>query len=261
MHKKRWLHILALMLVMVLLLAACGNGDDGGDTTGGDTDTTNGDTGGDTDGDAGGDKDGDTGGDTGGGGGGDTGDMLYSDDFSDAGSGWESGDYETGAVGYAGGEYYVTQAGGSDFMWGQAFLNFENVDARADAYQLSGPGNDNTGYGLMCRVGYDPNTDELSGYWFGIGADGFYSIHKFTTTDIIALVDWESSSAINLGNNAVNQLRIVCDGSTLQFYVNGTLVAQASDSEFGSGDLAFGGVSFEDASAEFRFDNIEVYTP
>ncbi|MGD8823185.1 MAG: hypothetical protein PVG63_08800, partial [Anaerolineales bacterium] len=138
---------------------------------------------------------------------------------------------------------------------------FSDVDIRADAYQLSGPGNDNTGYGLMCRVGYDPNTDELTGYWFGIGADGYYSIHKFTATEIVALIDWTQSSVINLGNNAVNQLRVVCAGNNLQFYVNGEMVAQVNDSDFGSGDFGLGGVSFEEQQAEFRFDNLEVYAP
>lgn len=186
-------------------------------------------------------------------------DPLYATDFTDGT--WEVGDYGTGRVGYANGEYFVTQFGGSDFMWGQAYQNFTDVEIWVNAEQVSGPSNDNTGYGVMCRVGYSSSTDQLTGYWFGIGADGFYSIHKFTSTDIVTLVDWTSSSAIKEGNGRVNELRAVCQGSNLSFYVNGMLVAEATDSSYGFGDIGLGGVSFESDPAEFRFDDLAVYQP
>ena len=47
-------------------------------------------------------------------------DPIYATDFSDGT--WEVGEYGTGRVGYADGQYAVTQFGGSDFMWGQAYL-------------------------------------------------------------------------------------------------------------------------------------------
>jgi hypothetical protein len=186
-------------------------------------------------------------------------DPIYATDFSDGS--WEVGDYGTGRVGYADGEYFVTQVGGSDFMWGQAFQNFTDVDIWVNAQQVSGPSNDNTGYGIMCRVSYDFNSGALYGYWFGIGADGTYSIHEWTGNDVIALVDWASSGSIREGNGRVNELRAVCNGSTLQFYVNGVLVAEATDSSNSFGDIGLGGVSFESDSAEFRFDDLEVFQP
>ena len=113
----------------------------------------------------------------------------------------------------------------------------------------------------MCRVGYNSSTDQLTGYWFGIGADGYYSIVKFTSSEIITLVDWTTSGAIKEGNNRVNELRAVCQGSTLQFYVNGMLVAETTDNSYSFGDIGLGGASFESESAEFRFDDLEVYQP
>ncbi|MGD8603073.1 MAG: hypothetical protein PVF49_00735 [Anaerolineales bacterium] len=187
-------------------------------------------------------------------------DPIYATDFSDRT--WEIGEYGTGRVGYVDGEYFVTQFGGADFMWGQAYRsNFTDVDIWVNAQQVSGPGNDNTGYGVMCRVGYSSATDQLTGYWFGIGADGYYSIHKFSSTEIITLVDWTSSSAIKEGNGRVNELRVVCQGSNLTFYVNGMMVAETTDSSYSFGDIGLGGVSFESDSAEFRFDDLEVYQP
>lgn len=186
-------------------------------------------------------------------------DPIYATDFSE--TGWEEGDYGTGQVGYVDGEYFVSQIGGSDFMWGQAFVNFADVDIWVNAQQISGPSNDNTGYGVMCRVSFDFNTGELYGYWFGIGADGTYSIHKWAGNSVIPLIDWESSSAIREGNGRVNEIRAVCNGSTLQLYVNGMLLAETSDSSIRSGDFGLGGVSFESDAAEFRFDDFEVFQP
>jgi hypothetical protein len=186
--------------------------------------------------------------------------LPFSDDFSSASSGWEIGDYNNGSVGYANGEYFVTATSQGIFMWGQAMRDFDDVDISVTARQVSGPSNDNTGYGVMCRVRYDPQNDLLFGYSLRISGDGFYAIHKFTGSDIVDLVPWSTTPAIVLGNSS-NQVRVVCDGSYLALYVNGTLVAEANDSEFSSGDIGFSGTSYEEAPAEFRFDNLQVTAP
>ncbi|MGD8823184.1 MAG: DUF1080 domain-containing protein [Anaerolineales bacterium] len=206
----------------------------------------------------------DVGGGSGGGGSsgssGSDGSLPFSDDFSSASSGWEVGDYNNGSVGYANGEYFVTATSQGIFMWGQAMRNFDDVDISVTARQVSGPSNDNTGYGVMCRVRYDPQSDLLFGYSLRISGDGYYAIHKFTGSDIVDLVPWTTTPAIVLGNSS-NQVRVICDGSYLALYVNGTLVAEANDSEFSSGDIGFSGTTYETASAEFRFDNLQVTAP
>lgn len=197
--------------------------------------------------------------DVGGGSGGENGESNgagYAEDFTSPNPNWEVGDYEDGSVGFANGEYFVSQYGDASFMWGQAGMNYTDVEIRVDAYQLSGPTNNNTGYGVMCRVDFNMNVGELSGYLLWIGADQTYSIIKWSHDDVVTLVDWGQSNAINAGSNAVNQIRAVCDGNQFALYVNGTLLAEAVDSEFSGGDIAFAGTSFETDSAEFRFDNL-----
>lgn len=196
----------------------------------------------------------------GGGSGGSTGSLPFSDDFSSASSGWEIGDYNNGSVGYANGEYFVTATAQGIFMWGQAMRSFGDVDISVSARQVSAPSNDNTGYGVMCRVTYDPQNDLLYGYSLRISGDGFFAIHKFTGSDIVDLVPWTTTPAIVQGNSS-NQVRVICNGSYLALYVNGTLVAEANDNEFASGDIGFSGTSYEEASAEFRFDNLQVSAP
>jgi hypothetical protein len=113
----------------------------------------------------------------------------------------------------------------------------------------------------MCRVAFDFDVGELSGYLLWIGADQTYSIIKWSNDEVVTLVEWGTSNSINGGSNAVNRIRAVCDGNRLALYVNGDLLAETTDSELTSGDIAFAGTSFESDSSEFRFDNLELSIP
>jgi len=182
--------------------------------------------------------------------------VLFGDDFSDQGSGWEVGDYDQGSVGYREGIYVATSLGDGDMMWGLANRSFDNLIIEVDATQvLAGPDDDNA-YGVMCRV--QPNDD---GYLLQISGDGFYSIHKLLDRNLETLVDWSESDVI-LQGNATNHLEVVCNGSQLALHANGELLAEANDSTFSEGDIALTANSFEEGEpTEIHFDNLVVYAP
>ena len=182
--------------------------------------------------------------------------ILYQDDFSDPGSGWEVGDYDDGSVGYRDGAYFVTSTTNEKVMWGLATRSFSDLILEVDATQVSAPANDDNAYGVMCRVqanGYD-------GYILRISGDGFSSIHKVVDGSPEVLVAWSESEAIRQGN-AMNRLRVVCDGSTLALFVNGELAAEASDTSFTEGDIALIVATYEDEATEVHFDNLVVTRP
>jgi len=181
--------------------------------------------------------------------------VLLEDDFSSTSSGWEVGDYETGTVGYKSGAYSVVAFGDGDTMWGIAGRSFDDTVVEVSAEQVSAPSNDNNDYGVMCRV--QSNSD---GYFLLISGDGFYTILKRSNETFTPLIDWTASSLINLGN-ATNQIRAICDGSTLSLYVNGQLLGSTSDSEFSQGDLALTATSYETESTEVLFDNLLATRP
>lgn len=189
--------------------------------------------------------------------GGETSEILFQDDFSNPNSGWEVGDYDSGKVGYGGGYYYVVSNGNGDTMWGVANRRFTDVAIEVDATQVSGPGNNNTDYGVICRTG-DP--DSGTGYYLLISGDGFYAIAKGLEDGFDWLVDFTESRVIRQGN-ATNHLRAVCQGSTLRLYVNGELLVEVQDSEYTSGDIALTATSYEDTPVEVRFDNLVVTRP
>ena len=181
--------------------------------------------------------------------------VLFSDSFGDSGSGWEVGQYDNGSVGYQGGTYAVVSDGNGATMWGAANQTFTDVDIQVDATEVKAPANSNNDYGVVCRL--QSNGD---GYYLLISGDGLYSIQKGANDSYNALVDWTDSSAINQGD-VHNSLRAVCQGSNLTLYVNGQQVANATDSEFTSGDLGLTATSYESDPTEVHFDNLVVSQP
>jgi hypothetical protein len=181
--------------------------------------------------------------------------LIFSDDFADAGSGWEVGDYDSGSVGYKNGAYFVTSLGGGDTMWGVANRVVKDLVIEVDATQVSAPANDNNGYGVGCRVQSDGD-----GYYLVVSGDGMYSITKVEGGEFDRLVDWTESEAIQQGN-ATNHIQAVCDGADLILTVNGEKMAEATDSTFVEGDIAFAATSYEDEATEIHFDNLAVRQP
>lgn len=184
--------------------------------------------------------------------------VLFQDDFSDPGSGWEVGQYEDGDVGYGDGYYFVTSTRRGGAMWGVAYRNFTNTVIDVDATQVSAPANNNNAYGVKCRVQSSGTGGD--GYALMISGDGYYSIQIVSGGDYNALVDWTTSSAIRQGN-ATNHIRVVCDGTRLALYVNDQLLAETNDSTYTSGDISFMAATLEDTMTEIHFDNLIVTEP
>jgi hypothetical protein len=182
-------------------------------------------------------------------------DVLFQDDFSDPGSGWEVGDYDTGSVGYEGGAYFVISLGGSSTMWGVANRSFDDLTVEVDAGQVAGPTSNDNDYGVVCR-----EQGNGEGYYLLISGDGYYAILKAEGGDFEPLVSWTQSDVVRQGN-VTNRIRAICDGSSLALFVNGQRLATAEDDTFASGDIALTATSYEDELTEVRFDNLVVQQP
>ncbi|MCJ7625185.1 MAG: DUF1080 domain-containing protein [Anaerolineaceae bacterium] len=181
--------------------------------------------------------------------------VLFQDDFSDANSGWEVGDYDEGSVGYKSDAYFVISSGESSAMWGVAGKDYDNIVIEVDVTQVRAPSNNNNDYGVMCRVQFTGD-----GYSFNISGDGYYSIQIAENDNYRDLVEWSESSAIHTGN-ATNHIRVVCDGSKLVLFVNGTKLAETTDTTFTKGDIAFAATTYELELTEINFDNLIVRKP
>ena len=76
-------------------------------------------------------------------------------------------------------------------------------------------------------------------YMFQYSRDGGFSIFKIVAGNPTALQNWAFTSAIHQGD-AWNTLKVTANGTSLYFYINGTLVWSGSDSSLSSGRVGLG---------------------
>ncbi len=95
------------------------------------------------------------------------------------------------------------------------------------------------------------------GYLFLIQGTGSFSIMRSRGRDLTPLVNWTASSAIKPGLES-NELRAVCIGDYLAFYINGTFVGDATDSTFASGQVALLASAATRLGAVIEFDDLTV---
>ena len=92
---------------------------------------------------------------------------------------------------------------------------FRDFDLRVDAAAVAGPLNNS--YGVVFR-----RLDERTYYLFYVSSDGYYSVWRETPQQVIKLSDWIASDVVQQGiDGEVNRLRVVAEGDTFRFFVNG----------------------------------------
>ena len=100
-------------------------------------------------------------------------------------------------------------------------------------------------------------------YRFDITGSGLYVVERHDSDGgwTRFVEGWEESEAINQGLHATNRLKVVAVGSALSFFVNDTLLLQATDSSFGGGNIALDAGTFGRPGLQVVFDNVVVSNP
>jgi hypothetical protein len=178
--------------------------------------------------------------------------ILMQDDFSDAGSGWETFSNEYGSVDYDQGGYLVETLIEKEYNWGVAGVDYANIRIEVDAVVQRTAANLNDAYGVDCRL--QSNGD---GYGFRISSDGYAGIVLFQDQQGSSLQDWILTDAIYT-DGTPNHLTAICEGNHFSFLVNDALVGEVIDDTFVSGDIALSAVSYEAEPITVLFDDIIV---
>jgi len=160
-----------------------------------------------------------------------SGSLLIKDDFSHSEVSWEIWSKDgVSAVGLVDGKLtMILQQPNTDIVTTNQFSQ-SNIELSVFAQKEHGS-NDNL-IGLVCRHQNDNNY-----YGFLISSDGYFGIIKKTLGDM-ELINSEMmqySEYINKGD-VENHLSAICDGESLEFFVNNVELASIKD-----GDLTFGG--------------------
>jgi hypothetical protein len=181
--------------------------------------------------------------------------LLFQDDFSNAGSGWDRYADPTYTSDYIDGTYQIAIQSAQTQAWANPSLDLDNVRMEVDAATVAGP-LDNA-FGLICRY-QDPDNY----YFFLISGDGYAGIGLAKDGRRVMLTgDAMLPADAILQGYRTNHLRADCDGFHLTFYVNGVLVGEAQAAEWPSGDIGLLAATYSEPGIDIRFDNISLLRP
>ncbi len=181
--------------------------------------------------------------------------VLFQDDFSDTGSGWDHMSSDKATTDYQDGIYRIYVSDSNSDYWANPGLSFGDVRVEVEASKVAGP--DDNDLGVICRY------QDTQNFYFGlISSDGFAGIGKVKAGDqkLISGDQLESADAVRQGNSK-NTLRLDCVGNSLTLVVNGTQVSSVTDSDFTTGDVGLMAGTYDTPGTDIQFDNFIVRAP
>ena len=205
------------------------------------------------------------------------GEVLYAATFDDVSSDWE---LYTGRLSaqVAEGSLRVTVDEVNSLPFSTAGPYFSDFDLRVKTTAVTGP-LDN-GYGVIFRA-----QDADNYFLFLISSDGYYQVRREVNGADKILSEWIPSELVNQGLDTANEIRVVAQGDTFQFYINGELVElcipndpnaistyadscidgqmlpELVDDSVAEGRLGVIAVTFSEPGVEVDFDNVLVFGP
>ncbi len=183
--------------------------------------------------------------------------ILFSDAFDSDGSGWSTGEFED--------DYAITEITIENGVYTLAATakkpayiekvlpsrQFSDFVLTMEATPLDSE--DHYSYGIAFREDADYHT-----YAFEIGNDGLYSVQVYDG-EWRKLKDWSSTEAIKVGQT--NELKVIANGSSLTFFVNGVQLTSLQDNTLARGKIGLIVDIFEEGtSATINFDNLTLRT-
>jgi hypothetical protein len=166
----------------------------------------------------------------------------YKDDFGSVNRSITSGKYRW--------EANTTQGR----LWRVNYTNATVSDSYLAVDVLVVTGDANTRYGLVARE------DGQNYYYFDAGKDGKFAFYLRFDDQWTTLVDVTSSGSIE--TNGLNRLALLAQGDQFTLFINGQLVAQATDSHIRQGLTGIAvNLTGKTPKGVYEFDNFELRAP
>jgi hypothetical protein len=182
---------------------------------------------------------------------------LARDGFDNPASGWPALERPAGMANYAEGGYRLTVAQPNAYI---VAINRSlpvpgDVVVEVEVRKLGGPDADTFGFGIVCRA-----QDERNFYLLEISGGGLYGIVKVRDGKITPLrVSGGTPNSVVRQGNASNRLTAHCGGDSLALAVNGTVLAEARDADFGAGAIGFLAGAYGTPGLDVLFDDLAIY--
>jgi hypothetical protein len=185
---------------------------------------------------------------------------VFSDNFTNASSGWPIVTNTTSTFAYVSGEYQIVVVPTSN--WTAARNGIHTLSPNALQFGVSSDvrlANGNHGY---YGFAFDIASDWSSLYAFIVDPvyQG-YSLWKLQSGAWTAVTNWATSGVIKQGQ-ASNHLTVIRTGSTIQCFANGSPLITTTSSDLSTGDTGYY-VQTDSASTnvDARFDNYLLRSP
>ncbi len=181
--------------------------------------------------------------------------VLFQDDFSDTGSGWDQMSSDNATTDYQDGVYRIYVSDTNSDYWANPGLSLGDVRVEVEASKVGGP--DDNDLGVICRY------QDTQNFYFGlISNDGFAGIGKIKGGDqqLLSGDQLQPADSIHQGNSK-NTLRLDCVGNALTLLVNGTQEITVTDADFTTGDVGLMAGTYDTPGTDIHFDNFVVRAP
>jgi len=181
-----------------------------------------------------------------------TGEILFEDDFSNAGSGWLNTADADGRRTYENGEYSIEVISPMYWYWSDQYFPYDALMAEADVRVVKSVGD--ADYGFVCGMQDDQNFTALE-----ISEDGYFTIWKQVGDEFLTLIDWTYSE--KLAGAGPYRLAAQCSREKLLLAVDGVLLGEVQDPEFTPGSFGMIAGTFETGGFKVAFDNLIIMIP
>ena len=195
--------------------------------------------------------------------------ILFSDNFSDPKSGWQTGSWNNGRVNYSEGSYDISVVDNNIFTYlDRTFPSDVSIEVDVTVAEDEFTSGMAGYFGAICR-----NHAQDDGYQFTFGGDSdmmfpksaYPSIGKLgdgTVTSLITSAEYGSIFLWPEHWGKIHHLRVDCIGDQLTLYINGYLVQRVSDAAYSTdGRVGLFGGREGTANMLYRFDNLVIYQP
>jgi hypothetical protein len=175
---------------------------------------------------------------------------LYKESFGSSGGDWCIEDSnENSAISYGSGKFIMEATSTEWFVWCNPDQSFEDIHVEVTAENVNGT--PDTTFGIMCHHQF---LDDF--YYVGINSEGEYTIRLYINDEDDILAEGVSDSIPV--NAASYRIGMDCGEGRIALYVDGTLIDEATDSTYSSGDIGLYVWSGSEVPAVIHYDDLEV---
>lgn len=182
------------------------------------------------------------------------------DDFRRDSGTWDTQSHEFGAYYHEGRAFHIEASADERIVWSAYYADdvvvdpvvYRNFYVEFDTIFITRTGENAAG--LVFRL---IDTDNF--YKFVVDEIGYFQLQKRVDGEYSDIIEWDLTDEADDSEGGINRIGVLAEGSSLAFTVNGTVIAQAEDSDLDSGAIALAIQTYSTPEGHSTFDNLDLW--